>query len=248
MSAGVAPAGEARREAARAWLRGPAERTRVKLCGMSREQDVDAVMAARPDMCGFIVDFPKSHRSITPERLAQLCARMDAAEAGAGGAAGEAVAAGEARSPVWRVGVFVDAPVERLVRIVRECGLDLVQLHGHEDAAYVAALRAAAPELGLIQAFRIREPQDVARACESGADLVLLDKGQGGGEAFDWSLAARATRPFMLAGGLGPDNAAAAIAQLQPWGLDMSSGIETDKKKDPAKIQAAVAAVRGAQR
>ena len=176
---------------------------------------------------------------------------MDVAEgAGAAAPAGAGPADGPAASQpsIWRVGVFVDAPVERLVRIVRECGLDLVQLHGHEDAAYVAALRAAAPELGLIQAFRIREPQDVARACESGADLVLLDKGQGSGESFDWSLAAQATRPFMLAGGLGPDNAAAAIAQLRPWGLDMSSGIETDKKKDPAKIQAAVAAVRGAQR
>ena len=234
-----AAAARERRQAARAWLLAPSPegRVRVKLCGMSREQDVDAVEELRPDLCGFIVDFPKSHRSVSPERVAQLCARMDAAEAQAAGAADV--------SPVWRVGVFVDKPAEEVVHIVHDSGLDLAQLHGHEDAAYVAALRAADPDLGIIQAFRVREPKDVARACESEADLVLLDKGQGTGEAFDWSLAKLATRPFMLAGGLGPENVAAAIGQVHPWGVDMSSGIETDKLKDPPKMRDAVAAVRG---
>ena len=253
-------AGEERRRAARAWLNAPKEpgATRVKLCGMSREEDVDAVEAARPDLCGFIVDFPTSHRNVSPERVAELTARMDAAEAAAEEAADAAAAAtaaepdaaptAPARIPVWRVGVFVDEPVAELVRIVRASGLDLAQLHGHENAAYVEELRALAPELGLIQAFKVRTPADVERACASPADLVLLDNGQGTGEAFDWSLCARATRPFMLAGGLAPGNVAEAIRQVRPWGVDMSSGIETDKKKDPAKIQAAVAAVRGAQR
>ena len=251
-------AGEERRQRARAWLTAPAEAgtTRVKLCGMSREEDVDAVMAACPDLCGFIVDFPKSHRNVSPERVAELTARMDAAEAAAAEAAADAAAAAtaaepdaaptaSARIPVWRVGVFVDEPALELVRIVRASGLDLVQLHGHEDAAYVEELRALAPELGLIQAFKVRTPDDVERACASPADLVLLDNGQGTGEAFDWSLCARAARPFMLAGGLAPENVASAIRQVRPWGVDMSSGIETGRVKDPAKIQAAVAAVRG---
>ena len=230
-------AGEERRRAARAWLTAPEEpgTTRVKLCGMSREEDVDAVVAARPDLCGFIVDFPKSHRNVSPERVAELTARMDEAEA----------VATSTRTPVWRVGVFVDEPAADLVRIVRASGLDLAQLHGHEDAAYVEELRALAPELGLIQAFKVRTPADVERACQSPADLVLLDNGQGTGESFDWSLCARATRPFMLAGGLAPGNVAEAIWQVRPWGVDMSSGIETGRVKDPAKIQAAVAAVRG---
>ena len=255
-----ATAGEERRQRSRAWLTVPAEAgtTRVKLCGMSREEDVDAVMAARPDLCGFIVDFPKSHRNVSPERVAELTARMDAAEAAAveeaaDMAATEAATAAEpdaaltapARTPVWRVGVFVDEPVAELVRIVRASGLDLAQLHGHEDAAYIEAVRELAPELGLIQAFKVRTPTDVERACASPADLVLLDNGQGTGEAFDWSLCARATRPFMLAGGLAPGNVAEAIQQVRPWGVDMSSGIETGRVKDPAKIQAAVAAVRG---
>ena len=226
-----------RRAAAREWLRcttrpGEEGGVVVKLCGMSREQDVDAACDARADLCGFIVDFPKSHRSVTPERLAQLTAHLEART-------------GEGGLP-WRVGVFVDAPADDIARIVRECGLDLVQLHGHETPADVRALRLAAPELGIIQAFRVRTADDVAQACESRADVVLLDNGQGTGQTFDWSCTARADRPFLLAGGLGPDNVADAVAQVRPWGVDMSSGIETDKLKDPVKMKAAVAAAKGA--
>ena len=209
--------------------------TRVKLCGMSRPQDVDAACAAGPDFCGFVVDFPKSHRSVAPAQLSLLTMRLGMMEGAAG-----------LDHPLWRVGVFVDKPTQDIVDIVCRCGLDLVQLHGHETAADVRALRAALPGTGIIQAFRVSTPEDVARACESPADMVLLDNGQGTGESFDWSLTARATRPFMLAGGLGPHNVAAAIAQVHPWGVDMSSGIETDKVKDPTKMKAAVAAAKGA--
>ena len=222
-----------RQRAARAWLHGEGGPCRVKLCGMFRPEDIDALAAmaaagAAPDMVGFIVDFPRSHRSVAPEQLAALTARA---------------AAGAAVAP-WRVGVFVDKPAAQVARIAAGCGLDLVQLHGHETAADVRALQAAAPGLGIVQAFRVRSAEDVARACESPADMILLDSGQGSGETFDWSLAAAATRPFMLAGGLGPDNVARAIEQVRPWCVDMSSGIETDKLKDPGKMEAAVTAVR----
>ena len=237
----------ARQRAARAWLHGEGGPTRVKLCGMFRPEDVDALAAmaaagAAPDLMGFIVDFPRSHRSVAPEQLAALTARA-AAGAGAAAAGADADAAGAAVAP-WRVGVFVDQPAAQVARIAAGCGLDLVQLHGHETSADVRALQAAAPGLGIIQAFRVRSAADVARACESPADMILLDSGQGSGEAFDWSLAAAATRPFMLAGGLGPDNVARAIRQVRPWGVDMSSGIETDRLKDPGKMETAVAAVR----
>ena len=228
----------ARQRAARAWLHEEGGPCRVKLCGMFRPADIDVLAAmaaagAAPDLVGFIVDFPRSHRSLAPEELAALTARM-AAALGAGAAP-------------WRVGVFVDQPAARVARVAAGCGLDLVQLHGHETAADVAALQAAAPGLGIIQAFRAAAPADVARACESPADMILLDSGQGSGETFDWSLAAAATRPFLLAGGLGPENVARAIEQVRPWGVDMSSGIETDKLKDPSKMKAAVAAVRAAR-
>ena len=220
---------------AREWLLSgaAASQPRVKLCGMFRDEDVQAVAEARPDLCGFIVDFPKSHRNVTPAQLAGLCDRLLECE--------------PAGAPVWRVGVFVDEPMEQLVRIVDAGCIDLVQLHGNEDAAYIDELRHRTG-VGIIQAFRIRSAADAAAAEASAADLVLLDNGQGTGEGFDWSLVASVGRPFMLAGGLGPENVAQAIEEVRPWGVDMSSGIETEKRKDPAKMAAAVAAVRKAVR
>ncbi len=205
---------------------------RVKLCGISRQEDADAVAKVGPELCGFIVDFPRSHRNVSHERLAELCARLDASA-----------------PDVWRVGVFVDEPIDELLALLSspEPTIDLVQLHGHEDAAYVAALRART-DVGIIQAFRVRTAVDVARAEKSKADMVLLDNGQGTGESFDWSLLtgdARPKRPFVLAGGLAPENVYAAIDAVCPWGVDISSGIETDGVKDPSKMLAAVAAVRG---
>ena len=220
---------------AREWLLSgaAASQPRVKLCGMFRDEDVQAVAEARPDLCGFIVDFPKSHRNVTPARLAGLCDRLLECE--------------PASAPIWRVGVFVDEPMEQLVRIVDAGCIDLVQLHGSEDAAYIDELRDRTG-VGIIQAFRIRSAADAAAAEASAADLVLLDNGQGTGEGFDWSLVASVGRPFMLAGGLGPENVAQAIEEVRPWGVDMSSGIETEKLKDPAKMASAVAAVRKAVR
>ena len=225
-------------------VRGSRPCTRVKLCGMFRDTDIDAVVSAAPDYCGFIVDFPKSHRSIGPERLAELVGLLRERSAAA--------------PFIAAVGVFVDKPAADVARIALECGLDAVQLHGHEDADFVRELKSllAAPSGGdpasaptssvrVIQAFRIASVADVERACESPADTILLDSGQGSGETFDWSLAATATRPFILAGGLGPDNVAEAVSQVAPWGVDMSSGVETGKLKDPVKMRAAVRAVRG---
>ena len=257
---------EERRRAALEWLRMPAapgEPCKVKLCGMSRRADIDAVLAVGPDMCGFIVDFPKSHRSIPPERVAELCARMDAAEGeGAGGVPGETPAPGAPDAvmgatsihsatghPIWRVGVFVDKPAVEVAGIVARCGLDLVQLHGHEDAAYVEELRGELGSgTGIVQAVKVHSARDVDAACSSEADMVLLDNGQGTGESFDWSLVESVPRPFLLAGGLDSLNVAEAIAQVRPWGVDMSSGIETGGFKDPSKMEAAVEAARGAAR
>ena len=197
--------------------------TMVKLCGIFRNEDVAAVNEARPDMCGFIVDYPKSHRSLDPVRLRALSSQV---------------------SPgITRVGVFVDADIETIVGLAAEGVIDAAQLHGSEDAAYVRTLRERTP-IGVIQAFQVHGAQDIARAQASPADMVLLDAGQGAGTAFDWSLVEGITRPFMLAGGLGPNNVSAAIMQLRPWGVDMSSSLETGRLKDPEKMVAAVAAVR----
>ena len=198
--------------------------TRIKCCGMFREADIEAVNATQPDMVGFVVEFPKSHRSITKQRLAELA---------------PLVAEG-----IERVGVFVDAPVELVARLADQRLIDIAQLHGHEDEAYIASLRAAALGLRIIRAFKVRTSEDVARAEASSADLVLLDNGQGTGERFDWSLVQHVGRDFILAGGLTPENVTGAIAATHPWAVDLSSGLETDRLKDPAKIEAAVDAVR----
>ena len=198
--------------------------TKIKICGLFRPCDIDAVNEARPDWCGFVVNFPKSHRSVTPEQVRAL--------------------RGKLHDGIRAVGVFVDQPVEHVAALLRDGTLSVAQLHGHEDEAYIAALRGLAPGCEVWKAFKVRDEADLIAANASAADLVLLDNGYGTGKTFDWSLAGGMTRPFLLAGGLTPDNIPDAISRLHPYGLDVSSGVETERQKDPAKIKAAVAAAR----
>ncbi|WEV74204.1 phosphoribosylanthranilate isomerase [Bifidobacterium sp. ESL0798] len=204
---------------------------KVKLCGLKREQDMDAALAAGSDAVGFIIDFPKSHRSISPERAAELVKYMKAQACETG------------VNPPAAVGVFVDQPARRVAEIVSDADLDVVQLHGHENEDYLSEL-CELVTVPIMQAFKVREALDVAEALESSADMVLLDAGAGDGKTFDWSLVRDVNRPFMLAGGLTPDNVAEAIRATHPFGVDMSSGVETDHLKDPDKMSAAVKAVR----
>ncbi|MBU5435953.1 phosphoribosylanthranilate isomerase [Pseudoflavonifractor sp. MSJ-37] len=198
--------------------------TKIKICGLYRPCDIRYVNEARPDWCGFIIDFPKSHRNVSPDQVRALRAGLDPA--------------------VTPVGVFVDRPVEDVAALLRDGTLSVAQLHGHEDAAYIAALRSAVPGCVVWKAFKVRSAADLEAANASTADLVILDNGYGTGETFDWSLAGGVSRPFLLAGGLTPENIPQAIAALHPYGLDLSSGVETDKEKDPDKMRAAVAAAK----
>lgn len=201
-------------------------RTRVKLCGMTRTEDIVAVNEARPDYVGFVVDVPGSRRSVSCYEFEQLSALVTPG--------------------IGRVGVFVDEPPEVIARLHEAGILDYVQLHGNEDEHYIMSLRQLCP-VAILQAFVVRSAEDVERAQCSTANLVLLDNGRGTGQMFDWELVRQLQRPFFLAGGLDPCNVARAIADVRPWGVDMSSGLETDGRKDPAKIRAAVAAVRQGQ-
>jgi len=190
--------------------------TKIKLCGMSRPEDIQAVNALKPDYIGFVF-FEKSSRNVTPEKAAELKALLDPA--------------------VKAAGVFVDSPVEFVADLLQKGTIDIAQLHGHEDNAYIAALRAKVP-CTVIQAFKVRSEEDISKAQASDADFVLLDNGKGTGESFDWSLIRSITRPFFLAGGLYPENVAQAVNDIHPYAVDVSSGIETDKKKDAAKMKA----------
>ena len=218
-----------RQEAAREMLSSEGGHTRVKLCGMFRDEDIAAVNEAAPDMVGFIGRFPKSHRNVSP--MTELGRLSDQVNAG-----------------TYSVLVQVDVSWQRVAHSMYRAGCaDIVQLHGGEDEEYIRCLRLRMRDCApIIQAFRIREHADVERALASSADMVLLDAGQGSGERFNWELVADVAerRPFMLAGGLTPENVAEAIRTLHPWGVDLSSGIETNRVKDPQKMAAAVAAVR----
>lgn len=198
--------------------------TKIKICGLRRPQDIEAVNAARPDFAGFVVEIPGSRRSVDKRELRELAGRLE--------------------EGILSVGVFVNAPPELVAELLEEGTLDLAQLHGQEDEIYMAELRRLT-EKPLIQAFSIQTGQDAEQALESRADYLLLDQGRGGtGQTFDWSLLPEINRPFFLAGGLGEENLERAIRQVRPWAVDLSSSLETDGQKDPEKILRAVDLVR----
>ncbi len=198
--------------------------TKIKICGLYRPCDIDYVNEAAPDYCGFIIDFPESHRNVTPQQVRDLTRNL--------------------APGIIPVGVLVDQPLEKAAELLQEGIIAAVQLHGREDEEYIAALRSRTAGKPIWKAFRIRGLSDLAAAAASAADQIILDNGGGSGQSFDWSLTAAINRPFFLAGGLNPGNLAAAIRQAKPIGVDLSSGVETDRCKDRQKILAAVTAAR----
>ncbi len=196
--------------------------TQIKLCGLSRPEDIAAANALAPDYIGFVFA-AKSPRCVTPEKARELKRLL--------------------LPRIKAVGVFVNAPVEQVAQLLHEGIIDMAQLHGGEDEAYIKELRklAARP---LIKACRISSAADIAAAQKSSADHVLLDSGAGSGEVFNWELLRQLKRPYFLAGGLDPANVGAAIKRLRPYAVDVSSGIETNGHKDKTKMAAFVAAVR----
>ena len=202
------------------------QRSRIKICGLRRVEDIEAVNRYLPDYAGFIIDFPKSHRSLSLDKVQALTEILD-------------------RQRIKAVGVFVDAAISKVADALN-CGMiDMAQLHGTEDAQYIRRLRNMT-DGKIIKAFTVRSAEDVNRALESEADHILLDQGQGSGRTFDWSiLGERLTgREWFLAGGISQDNIAEAIRRLHPFAVDLSSAVETDKLKDPEKIRKIINIVR----
>ena len=196
--------------------------TKIKLCGLSRPCDIETANKLKPDYVGFVF-WKKSKRCISPETAESLKSLLIPG--------------------IKAVGVFLDETPEQVAALLNRGIIDLAQLHGAEDEEYLRTLRSLT-DRPLIQAFRVRSEEDLRRAEESAAEEILLDAGAGTGTSFDWSLLRNMKRRYFLAGGLDPENVAAAVRMLHPYGVDVSSGIETENRKDAKKMAAFVAAVR----
>lgn len=209
---------------------------RVKICGITHVEDALAVAEAGADLLGFIFYLP-SPRYVTIGQAGEIIAALHRWE-------GER----DHRQPIRTVGVFVDEELDRVREAIRECNLDYAQLHGKEPPEYAAALGAHT-----IKALRVRSEADIEQLAAYTASAYLLDayhptKSGGTGQTWDWKLATAAKQygPVIVAGGLTPANVAEVVRQVQPYGVDVSSGVESAPgRKDIAKVQRFVAAAKG---
>ncbi len=198
---------------------------KIKLCGLTRPSDIETANLLHPDYVGFVFA-KKSRRYVSPERVKTLKELL--------------------HPDILAVGVFVDEEAETVAAWLSSGIIDMAQLHGREDEAYIKRLRELT-ERPIIKAFSVKETHDIEKANDCSADFVLLDAGDGGtGMAFDRELLAGMSRPYFLAGGLDADTVGEALRRWRPYAVDVSSGIETDGVKDAEKMQAFVKNVREA--
>lgn len=196
--------------------------TKIKICGLFRECDIDYANQVGPDYIGFV--FAKRRRQVTWEQAAHYRKLL---------------------SPdIVAVGVFLNEPIDQVIGLLRDSIIDMAQLHGDETEEDVRTIQAAAGK-PVIKAVTVRERADVEAWLDSKADYLLFDSGTGTGKVFDWTLLQNIDREFFLAGGLNPENIPEAIARTHPYAIDLSSGVETDGVKDCEKMFKAVQAVRG---
>ena len=196
---------------------------KVKICGLMRPEDIDAVNEYRPDLAGFILARGR-RRSLTDQQMRELVRAL--------------------RPEIQSVAVFLDQDPAWIAELAAQDLMDVIQLHGQESNEEIRFLRENTDKK-IIKAFRIEKADDIRTVQESEADLVLLDSGVGGtGEVFDWSLPEQMHRPYILAGGLNSENVRTALGQMHPYAVDVSSGVETGHCKDPEKIRQFIHAVR----
>ena len=197
--------------------------TKIKFCGLRREEDVKFAASLDAGFMGFILT-DRFRRFIEPEEAGRLKQFVPAS--------------------CKTVGVFVDEPLDYVIESAELADLDMIQLHGSEDDAYIAEIKEKTG-LPVIKMVKPETIDDIITARQSLADLILLDSGAGGtGRVFDWSLAEKLGRDYILAGGLTPENVGEAVERLRPFAVDVSSGVETDGIKDFSKMKAFAAEVR----
>lgn len=213
-----------------AYLYGPTYYTpKVKMCGISKVETIPAVVEAKPDYMGLV--FAPSKRQVTVEQAKILIEELHK----------QCINHYDIKV-VKTVGVFVNETLDNLVRIADTANLDAVQLHGDEDEAFIQSLKERT-NVEVWKAIQIRTAADTEKWIDSSAEMLLFDayhkdERGGTGEVFDWSSLDAFERPFMLAGGIDSTNVARAIRTVRPYGIDISSGIETNGMKDDKKITA----------
>ncbi len=200
--------------------------TTIKLCGLNRESDIEAANQLNPEYVGFVF-YKKSRRSVTKEKAKEFKAML--------------------KPEIKTVGVFVDEKPSVIQDLFEDGIIDVAQLHGNEDEEYIKTLMDN--NIPVIKTFKANSPEELIKAEKSSADMIMFDAGNGDGETLkDWKLLTYIDRPFILAGGLNQENVAKAIEITKPYGVDVSSGIETDKLKDSNKMKEFVSAVREEKR
>ena len=231
----------------------------IKICGLTREEDINAVNEALPEFIGFV--FAKSRRQVTPALARALRERLspgimpvgvfvNAPEAdilklyreGIIGAAQLHASLLKSRldSRIKAVGVFVNEGIDTVAQCCKAGIIDLIQLHGDEDSAYIHELKKEISN-SVIKAVRVRAAEDIVNAQMTDCDYLLLDTFSdtqygGTGQSFDWKLIRDVNKPFFLAGGIGIENVSEAIRLANPYCIDVSSSVETGWVKDRQKI------------
>ena len=198
--------------------------TELKFCGMRREADILAANACLPDYIGFVFA-AGARRAVTPETARELRAKAD--------------------PRILAVGVFADQSPAYIAELAAMVPLDVIQLHGSESEVTVEEIRRRTGK-PVWRAFQVTAPAVLTAAAATGADGILLDSGKGSGKTFAWESLRAYSRPYMLAGGLDKVKLGEAIKTFSPRGVDVSSALETDGKKDPEKMRAFAEAVRRA--
>ena len=245
-----------------AYLYGPTYYTpKIKMCGISKVDTIPAIVDAKPDYMGLV--FAPSKRQVTVEQAKTLVDELHKQYEKAFGKvtvpmntdtvqdsqdSQEFVQGNSNFEKIKTVGVFVNETVENLLKIAEEVKLDVIQLHGDEDETFIQILKEQS-NVEVWKAVQVRSAADAEKWIDSSADMLLFDayhkdERGGTGEVFDWSSLDEFERPFMLAGGMDSTNVARAIRTVRPYGIDISSGIETEGVKDDEKIKAFTNIVR----
>lgn len=200
--------------------------SKVKICGLSRFEDIDYANEFMPDYIGFV--FAESKRKVSLSTALELKSRL--------------------KSDILSVGVFVNADLSAVNEAAHSGAIDMIQLHGDEDEKYINALRELT-NLKIIKALRVRSTQQVLKAQSLPCDYLLLDsyvKGSygGAGSAFNWDLIPELKKSFFLAGGLNEENILTAMNTVNPYCLDISSGVEENGVKSRDKIERVIRLIR----